>query len=228
MRKSARDLLKSIARLRSTLDGHRPRLSRRLAERPAVAADPTGAFDPVFDHFDAELAVANRELTAAEHAYAVAEQRARKLGRDRQEEAAELHGRHAAVERFCRSQPGLRRVVLVGPTPEEPAALVQQAEQTVGFLRELEKAEDAPLLTPGFSLDAGAVAEELADGLPRLEAAMVALDHARSDVAYARDRANRAFAEAGEVASWVAAALVGISGLAGEEKLAAKIRGGRG
>ncbi len=44
----------------------------------------------------------------------------------------------------------------------------------------------------------------------------------------ARERADRTFLESGETAAWVARALAGLSGLAGEKQLAGKLRRGRG
>ncbi len=215
-------------RLRSTFQSHRARLARRLAERPAAVAMPPGVYDAVFDHLDAELAGAHRDLTEAEHAYTAAEVRVGELRRELQQATTELCDQHSAIEGFCRSQPGLRGAGVVGRTQRDPQPLVQQAELTLEFFRELENAGDAPVLTSGVGIDAGAVAQDLAANVPRLKAAMVVLDQAQAEVVYTRERANLAFLEAGWVAARVAGALAGLSGLAGEEKLAGKIQRGCG
>ncbi len=76
----------------------------------------------------------------------------------------------------------------------------------------------------GAKLDAGAVADDLAAGLPRLAAATVAVDRAEADVRVTREGANLAYAGAERVVFWVNRVLENLCLLAGEETLAARIR----
>ncbi len=224
MRKPARRILRSIARLRSSLQVCRDHLGRRLAERHAQR----GAYGPVFDHLDAELKTVESELADAENGLAADQLSAALLRQKRDRASLELRDRHRPIERFCRSQPGLRGAGIVDSTPECPYALEQQATQTVDFLRALEAdaaaGRNPPALTAGVSVDTGALADDLEGGLPRLQAAITAVERAESDVRLARGRANQGFVEAERVLSWVARMLDGLSGLAGEERLAARIR----
>ena len=231
MRKSARDLLNSIAHLRSTLQSQRMRLGLRLAEHfaaasavaaRAAASDTTVAYDPVFDLFDVKLAAADRELTGAEHALEACQGHVVERRQERQRAVTSLYSRQSAVARFCRSQPTLQDAGVAGPTAQSPEALIRQARRTLELLRDL--ARNPPALTPGVSIDAAAVADDLVAGVPRLEAAMIAVDRTQARVTEARERANRAFAAAGEAASWVGRALESICGLAGEDQLASRIR----
>ncbi len=60
MRKPISQLLKSIVRLRVTVQATRDRIARRLAERPAAGGT---SYDPVFDHLHAELVAVEPGLT---------------------------------------------------------------------------------------------------------------------------------------------------------------------
>ncbi len=129
---------------------------------------------------------------------------------------------HAPIERFCRSQPRLKGAGIVDSTPKDAYALAHQVSMTLDFLRDLERSPQT--LSAGASIDAGVVADDLEAGLPRLEAAITAVHGADSDVVLARVCANRAFAEAERVLSWVARTYEDLSALAGEEALVRRIR----
>lgn len=228
-RKPITRYLRSIARLRSTIKFSRATLGRHLAERPAAVSAATGkpgfTYHPVFDHLDAELAAVHRELTAAESAYDCAQIEAIQLRRKRDRAAAKLHNQHTPIERFCRSQPDLKGAGIVGPTPEAADALALQVSTTVEFLRSLAAAGPTPPgLRPGVKIDAGALADDLEAGLPRLNAAIRAVISADSDLRFARYRAEVAFNQAEGVVPWVSRTLENLSALAGEERLAGRIR----
>ncbi len=218
-RKPVRDLLKSIAALRSTIRSSHERLALRLAARPAAAGADYG---PVFSDLEAELAAVESELATAETDYAVSPPLAYQCRQARDRVASEVGDQHAVIERFCRSQPKLKGAGIVDSTPSSPLALARQVSMTVDFLRRLERTPQT--LSAGVSIDAGTLAEDLETGLPRLEAAIAAVYEADSQVAWTRERANRTFAEAGRVLSWVARAYEGLSGLAGEKALVGRVR----
>ncbi len=226
MRKSIVKLLKSIALLRAVLEASRDPLGDALAER--AAASKASGYGPVFDHFYGELSDVEDELSTAESDYAAAGARLIELRHQRERAATDLYGRHAPIERFCRSQPHLKGAGITGATPESPAALARQAAVTLQFLRGL--AADAapgrtlPPLTPGVSVDAAAVADDLEPGLLPLENAINRVEEGEAIVAAARERANRAFAEADSVASCVGRALESLGGLAGDQGFVRRIR----
>ncbi len=227
MRKSAAKLLKSIARLKAVINASRDHLGGALADRPAAPQDDTFSYDPLFDHFYAELSDAEAALSIAETDYAAAGARLIELRHRRERAASDLHVSYAPIERFCRSQPHLKKAGIVGATPASPDALARQAGVTLEFLRGLASDAEAgrhPPLTPGVSIDASAVAGDLDSGLLPLQNAITRVEEAEAAVAGARERANRAFAEAEGVASSVARALEGFGGLAGKEGLVRRIR----
>ncbi len=92
----------------------------------------------------------------------------------------------------------------------------------VDVLRALER--EPPWPVGGIRVDAGYLADELEDGQRTLEGSLRKLEDAESDVRHARCEANQAFARADRVMSWVAWTMEGLSGLAGEEGLAGRIR----
>ena len=117
MRKGACKLIRSIARLRSRLEVERAELGRRLAARPAasgvvVASGSSGEssiYGSLFDHLDAELGVAKTELTAVETAYVVGREDMVTLRRKLELVTSDLYDLHASIERFCHSQPRLKK-----------------------------------------------------------------------------------------------------------------------
>ncbi len=224
-RKPARQLLKSIATLRATIRSSRELLARRLAERPAAcrpAAGATADYRPVFDHFDAELAATRSELAAAEDTYDVSQAISFEARQARDRVASQVHDQHTSIERFCRSQPQLNGVGIVGPTPRNAEALALQVSWTLDFLRDFER-NPRPLVG-GAIIDAGVVADDLETGLPLLKAAIVTVAATDADVLWARQRANRVFAEACEVLSWVARTYGSLGGLAGEDGIAERVQ----
>ncbi len=69
MRKAALKQLKLIGKLRAVIRCSGPRLSERLAARPAAPRGEGFGYGSVFEHWAAELAAVERELTEAELAY---------------------------------------------------------------------------------------------------------------------------------------------------------------
>ncbi len=225
-RKPARKLLRSIATLRSTLRRSRRRLCRLLADRPAAshntarpAQDRT--YGPVFDHLDAELAIVERDLAAAEDNLAANRVRPIQLRGRRDLDAASLADLHTPIRRLLGGQP-IKGADILPVAPDSPEALAYHMTLAVDVLRALER--EPPWPVGGVRVDAGVLADELEDGQRTLEASLRALEHSEWDVMHARSEANEAFARAGEVTSWVAWMLEGLSGLAGEEGLAGRIR----
>ncbi len=235
MRKASRKLLKSIAKFRTRLQADRADLARLLAARPAAeriaplaAATPVplegSIYDPVFDHLDAELAAAETELAAAEKAHFAGQEDLVLLRRKLELANSNLSARHATIERFCRSQPGLKGGGIVASTPKDPDALAYQAWLTLEFLRSLEAdaaaGRNPPALAPGVSIDAGVVAKDLEAGLPPLEAATTAVVEARSANVMALARADQSLAEAERLLTWVTGVLENLRGLAGTRRRA--------
>ncbi len=219
MRKPINKLLKSIVSLRATIRSSRDRIARRLAGRPAAAG---ASYGPVFDHLHAELATAASALAVAEDAYDVAKFRAGELRESRQLTASELAAEHAPIERLLRCQTHLKGVDAVAATPKCAFALARQVRRTVRFLRAVER--EQPALACGVKIDAGELAGGLEGGRRRLEAAIAAVDQADAKVNWARQGADRAFAEAERVVSSVARGYEGLGGLAGEGEIGKRIR----
>lgn len=219
MRKPISKLLKSIVRLRATLQAFRDGIVRQLAERPAAAGTSYG---PVFDHLQAELAAVEPELSVAEDAYDVAQFRAGELREKRGLAVSRLSGEHVPIERLLRCQTHLKGVGAVAGTPQCRFVLARQVRRTARFLRKLER--EQPALACGIKIDAGDLAGGLEAGLGRLEASIAGVNEADGHVALAQERANRAFAEAERVVSWVTRTFESLGGLAGDEELGERIR----
>ncbi len=69
MRKAVIKQLKLIQKLRAVIRISGPHLSERLAARPAAPRGEGFGYGPVFEHWDAELAAVEREVSEAELAY---------------------------------------------------------------------------------------------------------------------------------------------------------------
>ncbi len=158
-RKSVRQILKSIGRLRATLRTERDRIGRRLAERLAAPTRAAQGYSLVLAHLEAELAAIETELAAAEDAYAKVKHLPAELRRRRDRAAAQLYKLQAPLRRLLSGLPELRSAGIVGSTPSGPRPLVEQTVQTVAFLRQLER--DPPPPIRGVIIDPGAAAEDL-------------------------------------------------------------------
>ena len=219
MRKPISKLLKSIGSLRAAIEASRDRIARRLTERSAEADTSYG---PVFDHLHGELTVVEPELSVAERAYDAAKLRAGELRERRRLTASRLAEEHAPIERMLRCQTHLKGIGTISGTPRNPLPLARQARRTAQFLRQLER--EQPALACGIKIDAGGLAGGLEAGLRRLDDSIAAVEEADAHVSQAQERANRAFAKAKRVVSWVARLYESLCGLTGEEELGVRIR----
>ncbi len=219
MRKPAARRLKSIARLRSLFRTSREALATALARRSAATGGEAVAYDPLFDHLDAELAAAERHLAAAEDAY----------HRDRAETSnLRLRRDEAAAELYAHQRPTRRLLLHLGrapeiaeSTPRAAAALARQTRLTLGLLRHL---EGRPQPTEGVEIHHRALAARLQPRLARLEDLCDALLSARAVTAATCEQADGALAAADRVVPGVARSLEGLYRLAGMDDLAERIR----
>ncbi len=211
-RKSVRQILESIGRLRATVRSERVRIGRRLAERLAAPTRAAQAYSLVLAHLEAELAAIETDLAAAEDAYGNLKHRPAELRRRRDRAALKLYERLAPLRRLLSGLPELRSTGIVGSTPSAPRPLVEQTAQTVAFLRQLER--DPPPPMHGVIIDPGAAAEDLEAAGGRLGALLEELKGAEAQATAARAEAERALAHAKSVAPFVMQALEGLAGLA--------------
>ncbi|MCP3956480.1 MAG: hypothetical protein GY719_01365 [bacterium] len=107
-RKGVEQRLKKIGRLRAVIGAQGGFLSQDLVRRPAAPSDAEPSYEPMFAHWEAELAIVERELGEAEDAYSIA--------RDRRRGAAERLWPAAprAAHRECRARAGARGALAVG------------------------------------------------------------------------------------------------------------------
>ncbi len=220
MRKSVRDLVSAIGRLRATIEVQRHRIARRLGERLAASPRAAEAYPPVLEHLEAELATLEADLVAAENAYLEAKQRLAGLRRLRERAVRDLHQLHAPLERHLTGiveMPGGGR----GGATRDPHALVQQAGCTVDVLRVLESDPPPPIL--GVSLDPAAAAADLGAARERLAAVLGELTAEESDVKLAQAEAEAAIAHCESVAPWVARTLEGLAGLAQARRVSGRV-----
>ncbi len=201
-RKPARELLRSLRRLRATVEVERARIARDLAGRLAAPPGVAGAYSPVLAHLEAELLVLETDLAAAEDAYVEKKQLPIELRRRRHDAFAVLYETHGPLRRLLATFPDARCAGYVAQTPRDPRVLVAEAEDTVDFLRALER--DPPPPSRGVSMQPGVVAADLDGKRRRLETELDELEAAEA-----------ALARAERVGPWVVQAIEGLAGLAG-------------
>ena len=225
-RKAVDKRLKSIARLRTVIASSRDRLSCRLAERPAAPRVERFSYGPVLDHLQAELAAVERRLTAAECAYAADQAKLASARQTRNRRVSDLYTLQCDARRLLQVVLGPRQQLelhMIGDTPSRsPLPLARQVKQTIPFLRNLEHVPPPPALAVTF--DAPAFADKLQADLERVETSCAALARAEHATIAARCRADEAVAEVDRVFPWVLQAFEGLCRLAGEDRLARRIR----
>ncbi len=190
MRKPARELLKSLRRLRCTVEAERARIARHLAGRLAAPPGSAGAYLSVLAHLEAELLALEADLAAAEHAYLEKKQLPPKLRRYRDVAFAELYDTHGPLRRLLATFPDVRCAGFVAQTPRDPRALVAEASETVDFLRRLEG--DPPPPSGGVSMEPGVVAADLKVKHRPLETVLDELEAAEAGARVAREEAEAA------------------------------------
>ncbi len=197
MRKSVRQLLQLIRRVRRTVAVSRDDLCRRLPEPPAAE----GACSEYLDVLEAVLDTAGREVSAAEGAYQAEKSRPIEIRFRRDRTTAALLARYESIQRVLADLP-VKGALLLAVTPKNADELAYYMPRVVDFLRELERDPPGPI--HGITFDAGALADGLEGGLREMEASITELYAAESAVRLARLEANEAFARADKVVSSVA------------------------
>ncbi len=215
---TASKMLGAIARIGAIIRSGRQDFGDGLASRPAAPPGARAAYGPILEHLEAEVAVAERDLAAAEGAYAAAQRRCADLRRRRDEEASELYQLLAPLQRVLVTLPVLAGGDVVAGTPASAPALVEHAGCTVQLLGQLER--DPPPPVCWVFLEAGEVAAELEARCRGLEALVEEIGVADAAVGPMRVEAARVFDRAGKVASAVAGAMEGLAGLGEDGGLA--------
>ncbi len=220
-RKSVRQLLKSLGRLRKTVEIERDRISQRLGGRLAAPPGAAGAHLAVLQHLEAELAALVADLAAAEDKYALVKQRPGELRRQRDRAVAEVYRLHRSLRRLLTSISDVWSRAGGGSTPEDPHQLVAEASWTLDFLRELERDPPPPVL--GVSLDVAAAIADLEPVHERLEAVLAELTGAESDAKFAQSKADAAMAHTEDVGPWVVQAIESLAGLSQAERVGVRL-----
>ena len=217
-RKAVNKRLKAIANLRAHIRITGEGLGQRLARRPAAPRDATFSYQPVFDHFDAELITVERKLITAEDRYVRDQIRLAGRRQTRDRATSGLYRRQHSARRLLiglfRSSRGAQLSSIVEPTPQAGPALARQARTAIDFLRRLDP--EAPLPLPGVKLHARALADKLEARLGKFEDARAALEDASTAADASRYWANHAIAEHDRVVPWVARAFESFRRLAGD------------
>ncbi len=171
-----------------------------------------GPYYSVLAHLQAELLVLETDLAAAEDAYVEKKQLPFELRPRRDAAFSQLYETHGPLRRLLATFPDVRCAGYVAQTPRDPRVLVAEAEDTVDFLRALER--DPPPPSRGVSMQPGVVAADLDGKRRRLETALDELDAAEAVVRAAREEAEAALARAERVGPWVVQTIEGLAGLA--------------
>ena len=221
LRKSTRQQLRSIRELRASIATSRDVLCHELAERPEAPPDAECAYRVLFDHLEAELRAAGRDVFAAENAYQDAKLRPGEIRLERNRAARDLSDLYEPLRQLRRALP-LRaaRVLHVKPTFFE--ALAYHMPGVIQLLREFER--EPPQAVRGFCLDAGELADDMEAGLRRLKDSIEALIEVERGVTFLWGHAACTSEEAGRVVSWVMSTLKSIGVLVGEEDLVKQAR----
>ncbi len=215
-RKAAGKNLKAIAGLRSFIKANRECLSRRLAGRPAAPREPGFGYRRYFDHMDAELDAAARQLEASEDAYAGEKAQLAALRHDHRQSTSELWQLQSDVKRLLDGilPYGLEGTLIAASTPRDAVELAGQVRDTVALLRDVERFAPGPVA--GITFDSEALAAKLETGRQQLEASIVALEEARVGLTGSGSLADDAVAEAARVCLAVARSVDGLNRLASE------------
>ncbi len=210
-RKSVRQVLQSIGRLRVTVETEGTRIARGLARR--LAAPPAAAelYPLVLGHLEAELLALLTDLAAAEDAYAAAKAQPPKLRARRDVAFAQLYEMHGPLRRLLATFPVIECAGISSQTPRDPRTLVSEAGETVDLLHRLE--QNPPPPNRGISMDPGALAAEVEAARQRLESVLDELEIAEARALAARQETEATMARTEMVAPWVMRALEGLAGL---------------
>ncbi len=215
LRKTVSQRLKSIANRRCFLQVAGQDLGHRLAGRPAAPRDASFSYQPLFEHWLAELALVERRLATEERAYYHAKSRLADRRQKRNQAAAALHDRQAPIRRLVDALHDdlLQTGGITGAPPSDPIDLAREVQLMLSLLKDLDGSPQAPLVDLEIKLPA--LAAGLEAGVRELQAACSALAVEHPATTDARYRADQAATEAALVDSAIARSLDGLCRLAG-------------
>ena len=228
-RKGSLIRIQAIREVRASLATFGAGVVERLdARRPAPpAGEPAFTYQVVFDDLDRELAAVQERLVTEEDAHMRNRIRRSNLNRTVEALTTALYERLVSTRRTLRGafgpQSGFELAAVEGSTPEGTVGLLNQVDQTIKLLREPEV--ELPAVTiEGVDITLDAVAAGLENGLQELESVQADLEQARKAVSETVIERGKAIDEYDQVFPWVARALESYFRLAGELKLADRIR----
>lgn len=198
------------------------------AQRPVPAdGEPELIYQMVFDDLDRKLETAQETLVSAEDAHTRARIRRSDLTRSSEKLTGELYDRQVATRRTLAGiygpERGFELAAVEGSTPRTVGALVDQVDQTVKVLRQPE-IEVPTVVVDGVEVTLDDVATGLQSSLDELNAVRADLDKSRKAVNETVIARTEAIEEYDRVFPWVARALESYFRLAGEIRLADRIR----
>ncbi len=222
MRKTARDQLHTLRRLRRLLRSNRTVIARLLAPDPAPGSAERQLFESLFAFLDGELEDFEDDLWQAESLYLAVRERVAKARQVRDRAASDLRAIHTPVYRQLARYPAGERAGISGAAPDTPTRLVYCVPTTIKLLKEMNDEPPPPI--GGVKIDPGLLATDLDTGLEALEDALTALDHGNSEVRLALEQANGERSQAKHVTPPVGRVREGLGGLAGRGRFIADVR----
>lgn len=227
-RKAVDQRLKKIRNLSACLHAYRPEVTLALASRPAAKSIEALAYDPIFDHFQAELGAIETRLRQAEDAY-ITEKRHRSILRRQLGDAVHaMQSLHRDIRRLLCAAPKVRSLFLRPSLPQasrvDPLDHRDAVWDTLNILDLLESG-DLPEI-PGLEIDAASVAAKLRASFEA--AKTVYKEHSKADTwaIHAMGLADLAVDEWEEVVPCVEKGLKSLCRLAGQKGSAYRV--GRG